>query len=105
MRLAMNEKQTVKKQLAVKYKQADMKQEAKILEPAIERTRSTFSYVARVLRKPAKPKVVSRSWCAGMAHGQRRMDGSPQAAEAMTIDWFRELKIVNLVERYAVLQQ
>jgi len=35
----------------------------------------------------------------------QRMAGSPQAAEAMTINRFREQKLVSLTERYALLQQ
>ena len=36
--------------------------------------------------------------------GWWRLAGSPQAAQAMTIQWFKEQKLVLLTERYAALQ-
>ena len=42
--------------------------------------------------------------CRNGTRGHWRMDGSSQAAEAMSIDWFREQKIVKLIERNAVWQ-
>ncbi|MCK4391696.1 group II intron reverse transcriptase/maturase [Candidatus Bipolaricaulota bacterium] len=47
-----------------------------------------------------------RAWMLALSgKGWWRMAGSPQAAEAMTIKWFTEQKLVILTERYAALQQ
>lgn len=47
-----------------------------------------------------------RAWrLAGSGKGWWRMAGSPQAAEAMTLEWFREQKLVTLTARYAQLNQ
>jgi len=47
-----------------------------------------------------------RAWIlAGSGKGWWRMAGSPQAAEAMTLEWFREQKLVTLTARYAQLNQ
>ena len=40
----------------------------------------------------------------GSGRGWWRMAGSPQAAEAMTIQWFTDQKLVSLTERYLELQ-
>ncbi len=40
----------------------------------------------------------------GSGRGWWRMAGSPQATEAMTIQWFRDQKLVSLTERYLELQ-
>jgi len=46
-----------------------------------------------------------RAWrLAVSGKGWWRMAGSPQAAEAMTIQWFQELGLVSLTVRYAELQ-
>ncbi len=47
-----------------------------------------------------------RAWVlAGSGKGWWRMAGSPQAAEAMTLGWFREQGLVTLTARYAQLNQ
>jgi len=47
-----------------------------------------------------------RAWLLALSgKGWWCMAGSPQAAEAMTIQWFREQGLVSLTERYAALQQ
>lgn len=66
-------------------------------------------------RKRAKPMAdflqrlgvpERRAWLLALSgKGWWRLAGSPQAAEAMTINWFTEQKLVNLTERYATLQQ
>ena len=40
----------------------------------------------------------------GSGRGWWRMAGSPQATEAMTIQWFKDQKLVSLTERYLELQ-
>ena len=40
----------------------------------------------------------------GSGRGWRRMAGSPPATEAMTIQWFTDLRLVSLTERYLELQ-
>ncbi len=40
----------------------------------------------------------------GSGRGWWRMAGSPQATEAMTVQWFRDQKLVSLTERYLTLQ-
>ena len=40
----------------------------------------------------------------GSGCGWWRMAGCPQAAEAMTLQWFKEQKLVSLTERYLTLQ-
>jgi len=47
-----------------------------------------------------------RAWLlAGSGKGWWRMAGSPQAAEAMSLAWFREQGLVTLTARYAQLKQ
>ena len=47
-----------------------------------------------------------RAWpLAGSGKGWWRMAGSPQAAEAMSLAWFREQGLVTLTERYTWLKQ
>ena len=46
-----------------------------------------------------------RAWLLALSgKGWWRMAGSPQAAEAMTIQWFRDQGLLSLAERYATLQ-
>ena len=46
-----------------------------------------------------------RAWMLALSgKGWWRLAGSPQAAQAMTIQWFKEQKLVLLTERYAALQ-
>jgi RNA-directed DNA polymerase len=40
----------------------------------------------------------------GSGRGWWRMAGSPPATEAMSIQWFRDQKLVSLAERYLALQ-
>ncbi len=40
----------------------------------------------------------------GSGRGWWCMAGSPQATEAMTLQWFKEQKLVSLTERYLTLQ-
>jgi RNA-directed DNA polymerase len=40
----------------------------------------------------------------GSGRGWWRTAGSPQATEAMNIQWFRDQKLVSLTERYLALQ-
>ena len=48
-------------------------------------------------------------WCAwllaGSGKGWWRLSGSPQAAEAMTLAWFRDQGLIALTVRYAQLNQ
>ena len=60
MALAMQEKQAVTKQLALKYKRARKKEKGKILDTVIDLAGYNRSYAARVLRERAKPKVLGR---------------------------------------------
>ncbi len=47
-----------------------------------------------------------RAWLlAGSGKGWWRLAGSPQAAEAMSLAWFREQGLVALTERYSLLNQ
>lgn len=47
-----------------------------------------------------------RAWIlAGSGKGWWRMAGSPSAAEAMTLDWFRSQGLLTLTERYTALQR
>ncbi len=47
-----------------------------------------------------------RSWLlAGSGNGWWRLTGSPQAAEAMSLAWFKEQGLVALTERYNLLNQ
>ena len=47
-----------------------------------------------------------RAWILGLSgKGWWRMAGSPQAAEAMTLVWFKDQDFVCLTERYAALQR
>lgn len=47
-----------------------------------------------------------RAWLLALSgKGWWRMSGSPQANEAMSKAWFQEQGLVNLVQRYAMLQQ
>ena len=47
-----------------------------------------------------------RAWLlAGSGKGWWRLAGSPQAAEAMSLAWFREQGLVALTERYNLLNQ
>jgi len=60
--------------------------------------------IADFLRKLGVPEW--RAWClASSGKGWWRMAGSPQAAEGMTLAWFREQGLVCLTERYATLQR
>ncbi len=42
---------------------------------------------------------------AGSGKGWLRLAGSPQAAEAMSLAWFREQGLVALTDRYNLLSQ
>ncbi|HBR10487.1 TPA: hypothetical protein DD712_04495 [Candidatus Acetothermia bacterium] len=65
------------------------------------------------LRYDANVLSQTTSRRAGMAHasvglsgkGWRRLTGSPQATESMTVKWFKEQKLVSLTKRYVALQQ
>jgi len=47
-----------------------------------------------------------RAWILALSgKGWWRMAGSPQASEAMTLEWFRELGLVNLLDRYLTLKR
>ncbi len=47
-----------------------------------------------------------RAWLlAGTGKGWWRMAGSPQAAEAMSLAWFRDQGLIALTARYAQLNQ
>ena len=60
MPLTMKEKQAVTKQLALAYKRAGKKAKGKILDTVLQLTGYNRSYVARVRRERAKPKVVGK---------------------------------------------
>jgi RNA-directed DNA polymerase len=58
--------------------------------------------IADFLRKLGVPEW--RAWILALSgKGWWRMAGSPQAAEAMTLEWFREQGLVSLTKRYATL--
>ncbi len=60
--------------------------------------------IADFLRSLGVPEW--RAWLLGLSgKGWWRMAGSPQAAEAMTLAWFKDQGLVCLTERYAVLQR
>jgi RNA-directed DNA polymerase len=47
-----------------------------------------------------------RSWLLALSgKGWWRMAGSPQAAEAMPIQWFEQMRVINLTNRYLLLQR
>ncbi len=60
--------------------------------------------IADFLRSLGVPEW--RAWLLGLSgKGWWRMAGSPQAAEAMTLTWFKDQGLVCLTERYAALQR
>ena len=60
--------------------------------------------IAEYLRSLGLPAW--RAWrLASSGKGWWRKAGSPQAHEAMSVDWFRKQGLVSLTERYAALQQ
>ncbi len=60
--------------------------------------------IADFLRSLGVPEW--RAWLLGLSgKGWWRMAGSPQAAEAMTLAWFKDQGLVCLTERYAALQR
>jgi len=60
--------------------------------------------IADFLRSLGVPEW--RAWILALSgKGWWRMSGSPQAAEAMTLAWFRDQGLVCLTERYATLQR
>ena len=47
-----------------------------------------------------------RAWLlAGSGEGWWRLAGSPQAAEAVSLAWFRDQGLITLADRYAQLNQ
>lgn len=59
--------------------------------------------IARFLIKRGVPEW--RAWLVALSRkGWWRRAGSPQAAEAMPIHWFKELGLINLEERYLALR-
>jgi RNA-directed DNA polymerase len=59
--------------------------------------------IADFLRELGVPEW--RAWLLALSgKGWWRMAGSPQATEAMSIQWFKDQKLVSLTERYLTLQ-
>ena len=64
----------------------------------------TVHAIADFLRGLGVPEW--RAWLlAGSGKGWWRLSGSPQAAEAMSLAWFRDQRLITLADRYAQLNQ
>jgi RNA-directed DNA polymerase len=94
------------------FRYADCKKHLQRLDEWIRRKLRCVRLKQRKRAKPIADFLQSlgvpewRAWLLALSgKGWWRIAGSPQAAEAMTIQWFREQGLASLTERYAALQQ